>query len=106
MEHVKQPRTSQKLIPIMRDEDTSKVLAACRGKSFLQVRDEAIIRLLCNTGARLSEVGFLEVEDFYGLGHSTMARRCRTCGLPTAVAGHWPPTGSRSWLGDADWPPD
>ncbi|MBA6437012.1 tyrosine-type recombinase/integrase [Streptomyces sp. GMR22] len=63
MEHVKQPRTSQKLIPIVQDDDTSKILAACRGKSFLQVRDEAIIRLLCNTGARLSEVGFLKVED-------------------------------------------
>ncbi|GAA2311370.1 tyrosine-type recombinase/integrase [Streptomyces violaceusniger] len=63
MEHVKQPRTSQKLIPIVQDDDTSKILAACRGKSFLQIRDEAIIRLLCNTGARLSEVGFLKVED-------------------------------------------
>ncbi|GAA1068241.1 MULTISPECIES: tyrosine-type recombinase/integrase [Streptomyces violaceusniger group] len=63
MEHVKQPRTSQKLIPIVQAEDTSKILAACRGKTFLQVRDEAIIRLLCNTGARLSEVGFLKVED-------------------------------------------
>ncbi|WP_262706377.1 MULTISPECIES: tyrosine-type recombinase/integrase, partial [Streptomyces] len=63
MAHVKQPRTAQKLITIVKGDETSKILATCRGKSFLQVRDEAIIRLLRNTGARLSEVGFLKVED-------------------------------------------
>lgn len=63
MERVRQPRTPQKLVPVMRDADTTRVLVACKGKSFLQVRDEAIIRLFCNTGARLSEVGNLQVED-------------------------------------------
>ncbi|MDT0549328.1 MULTISPECIES: tyrosine-type recombinase/integrase [Streptomyces] len=63
MEHVKQPRTAQKLIPIIQDDDTSRILDTCKGNSFLQLRDEAIIRLLCNTGARLSEVAYLQVED-------------------------------------------
>jgi integrase/recombinase XerC len=63
MERVKQPKTRQKLIRVMPDEDTRKLLAACRGTGFTNLRDEALIRLYCNTGARLSEIGNLRVED-------------------------------------------
>lgn len=63
MERVRQPKTPKKLIPVIRDEDTKKVLASCRGKDFIQLRDEAIIRLYYNTGARLSEVGRLTLDD-------------------------------------------
>jgi site-specific recombinase XerD len=63
MERVRQPKTPQKLIPIIRDDETAKVLGTCTGKGFPQVRDEAIIRLLYNTGARLSEVGALQLGD-------------------------------------------
>lgn len=40
----------------MREAETAKVLDACRGKGFASLRDEALIRLYANTGARLSEV--------------------------------------------------
>jgi site-specific recombinase XerD len=63
MERVKQPKTTKKLIPIIRDDDTKKVLDTCKGKGFVQLRDEAIIRLYYNTGARLSEVGNLQLDD-------------------------------------------
>lgn len=63
MERVKPPATRQKLIPVIRDDDTKKVLDTCKGKTFIQLRDEAIIRLYYNTGARLSEVGDLLVDD-------------------------------------------
>ncbi len=63
MLRVRQPKTPQKLIPVMRDEDTKKVLDACKGKSFVNLRDEALIRMLYNTGARLSEVGNLQLGD-------------------------------------------
>jgi integrase/recombinase XerC len=63
MERVRQPKTPQKLVPVMRDEDTKKLLEACKGKGFVQLRDEAIIRLYYNTGARLSEVGNLLLDD-------------------------------------------
>lgn len=63
MERVRQPKTPQKLIPIIGDDDTAKVLATCVGKGFTALRDEAIIRLLYNTGARLSEVANLQVND-------------------------------------------
>jgi site-specific recombinase XerD len=36
---------------------------ACRGKGFASLRDEALIRLYANSGARLSEVGNLLVTD-------------------------------------------
>jgi integrase len=63
MERVRQPKTPIKLIPVMRTEDTGKLLEACKGKGFASLRDEALIRLYCNTGARLSEVGNLLVTD-------------------------------------------
>ncbi|WP_433077774.1 tyrosine-type recombinase/integrase [Dactylosporangium sp. CA-052675] len=63
MDRVKQPKTPQKLIPVIRDDDTRRVLDACRGKGFASLRNEAIVRLYCNTGARLSEIGNLLVTD-------------------------------------------
>jgi site-specific recombinase XerD len=61
MERVRQPKTPTKLIPVIRDEDTRKLLDVCKGKDFASLRDEALIRLYYNTGARLSEVGNLLV---------------------------------------------
>ncbi|GLW33292.1 tyrosine-type recombinase/integrase [Actinoplanes regularis] len=63
MERVRQPKTPQKLVPIMGDGDTKKLLDSTRGKSFAALRDEAIIRLYYNTGARLSEIGSLLLAD-------------------------------------------
>src|SRR2546429_2489436 len=63
MDRVRQPKTPTKLVPVMREADTAKVLDACRGKGFASLRDEALIRLYANTGARLSEVGNLLVTD-------------------------------------------
>jgi integrase len=50
-------------VPVLREADTAKVLEACRGKGFVGLRDEALIRLYANTGAHLSEVGRLLVTD-------------------------------------------
>ncbi|GAA3783231.1 hypothetical protein GCM10022225_84380 [Plantactinospora mayteni] len=63
MLRVRQPKTPKRLIPIIRDEDTKKLLDTCKGKDFVHVRDEAIIRLLSNTGARLSEVAKVDTDD-------------------------------------------
>jgi site-specific recombinase XerD len=60
---VRQPRTPTKLVPIISAEDTGKLLDTCKGRNFVHVRDEAIIRLLANTGARLSEVAGLRTDD-------------------------------------------
>ncbi|MDQ1295858.1 MAG: integrase/recombinase XerC [Actinomycetota bacterium] len=63
MERVRMPRTPTKLIPVMPVEDTRRMLQARKGKSFARLRDEALIRLYANTGARLSEVAALRVEE-------------------------------------------
>jgi integrase/recombinase XerC len=63
MRRVRQPKTPVRLIPIITDQDTKKVLDTCKGKEFVQLRDEAIIRLLYNTGARLAEVANLHLSD-------------------------------------------
>ena len=63
MLRVRQPKTPKRLVPIIRDEDTKKILDTCKGKDFVQLRDEAIIRMLYNTGGRLSEVANLALED-------------------------------------------
>lgn len=63
LEWVRQPKTEQKLIPVLGDSDTAKILATCKGKLFTDLRDEAIIRVLYSTGARLAEVAGLELGD-------------------------------------------
>lgn len=103
MERVRQPKTPKKPIPVMEDDDTRKVLSSCRGKEFIQLRDEAIIRLYYNTGARLSEVGRLALEDVdlttesvhdhgkeRGIAASASARRPR--GRSAAICGLGPST--------------
>jgi len=63
MTGVPKPRVEQKLIPIMTVDETRQVLAACQGTGFAQVRDRALIRMYCSTGARLAEIGGLLVTD-------------------------------------------
>lgn len=63
MNRIRQPKTPTKLVPVLRDEDTRRLLEACKGTGFVNLRDEALIRLYCNTGARLSEIGSLHLDD-------------------------------------------
>jgi integrase/recombinase XerC len=73
MERVRPPKTPTKLVPVLREADTAKVLDACRGKGFVSLRDEALIRLYANTGGRLSEVGNLLVDELTNISSSTAA---------------------------------
>ncbi|WP_190816584.1 tyrosine-type recombinase/integrase [Saccharopolyspora pogona] len=63
MERVRLPKAPTKLVPVLEDEATTRLLEVCKGKDFLSLRDAAIIRLFCNTGARLAEVANLRLED-------------------------------------------
>ncbi|TWF95387.1 integrase-like protein [Saccharopolyspora dendranthemae] len=75
MERARKPATPAKLIPVIEGDVTSQLLEACTGKDFLSLRDQAIIRLFANTGARLSEV---EVPP-----------RCRRLGYPARAGAGW-----------------
>lgn len=63
MERVRLPKAPTKLVPVLEEEATTRLLEVCKGKDFLSLRDQAIIRLFCNTGARLAEVAHLRLED-------------------------------------------
>jgi integrase len=74
---------------VIRDADTSRLLEACKGKGFASLRDEALIRLYANTGARLSEVGNLLVDDVSSVRCAVLWHvqgRTRTC-APASGAG-------------------
>jgi integrase/recombinase XerC len=59
----------------MVDDDTKKLDEGTKGKSFMALRDEALIRLYYNTGARLSEIGngFLTCGMAKGAGGDSAA---------------------------------
>ena len=50
-------------VPVLTDEDLAALIAACRGKGFVNRRDEAIIRLLIDCGLRVSELTGIELAD-------------------------------------------
>jgi site-specific recombinase XerD len=63
MERMKPPRIPESPPPVRSDEDIKALLATTSGSSFEDRRDEAIIRLFVDTGARLAEVTGLGTGD-------------------------------------------
>ena len=63
MDRTKPPIVPEKPIPVVTDQNVKTLFASCQGKDFVTQRDTAIIRVLFDTGARLSEVANLAVTD-------------------------------------------
>src|SRR6266568_330464 len=63
MDRTKAPIVPEQPVPIVRDSQIKNMIDACAGRDFLSVRDTAIIRVLFDTGARLSEAALLLVDD-------------------------------------------
>ena len=63
MAKMRPPAVPEVPVPVVSDDDLRKLLKACGGKTYEDLRDAAIIRLFCDTGCRLSEVAGLRVED-------------------------------------------
>lgn len=60
---MKRPVVPETEVPIVPMADITKVLKTCDLKTFLGVRDNAIIRLFCDTGMRRAElVGLMNVD--------------------------------------------
>lgn len=53
----------EKPVPIVPDDLTRRVLDGCKGRSLVSRRDVAIVRLLFDTGCRLSEIASLTLDD-------------------------------------------
>jgi site-specific recombinase XerD len=56
MARMRPPRVPQNPPPVLAEDDVRALLRACEGQDFEDRRDSAIIRLLYDTGARLSEL--------------------------------------------------
>ena len=62
MARMKLPRAPEKIIPVPEQDNLRVLLRACRGEDFESIRDTAIIRLMADTGLRLSEVASLTLD--------------------------------------------
>ena len=63
MERMRPPIVPEKPVPVLTEAQLRALLASAKSASFVDRRDTAIIRLLLDTGGRLSEVAGLAVAD-------------------------------------------
>lgn len=57
------PKLDEPEVPVVSLEDLRKLLDVCKGNTFEDRRDTALIRLMFDSGARLAEIAGLEVDD-------------------------------------------
>jgi site-specific recombinase XerD len=60
---LKPPKIDTKVTNALTDDQLSALVKACAGKRFIDRRDEALVRLMAETGLRASEVIALQLED-------------------------------------------
>ncbi len=86
------PQVPEQPVAVVPDDDLRKLLDVCKGSSFEDRRDTAIIRLFVDTGMRRGELLGMTVEDLdldqniaYAIGKGRRARAC-PFGRKTAMA--------------------
>jgi len=60
---VKPPKLDVKVTEALSDEQLKRLIKACKGKSLIDRRDEAVVRLMCETGLRAGEVIGMQLSD-------------------------------------------
>lgn len=60
---LKPPKLDSKIVPELSDDQLKELIKACKGAEMWHRRDEAIVRLMIETGARAGEVVSMEVDD-------------------------------------------
>jgi len=60
---VRPPLVERKPVPVLTDDEMRRLLKVCHGKNLAAKRDEALIRLMADTGLRHAEVVALTVDD-------------------------------------------
>lgn len=63
MERMRAPHVPEAPVPVVSDEKLRALLATCDGKTFVDRRDTAIIRLFVDTGIRRGELAALTTTD-------------------------------------------
>lgn len=74
---LKPPRLDQKLVPVLDDSQLRLLIKACDGKGLADRRDEAIIRVMLETGIRAGECIALTISDVNVRGGVLYVRRAR-----------------------------
>jgi site-specific recombinase XerD len=64
MERMQPPQVPEQPVAVLREDQLTALLETCRGNSFENRRDTAIIRLFLDTGMRLGELSGLQEGDF------------------------------------------
>jgi integrase/recombinase XerD len=73
--HMSPPKLDSKVVPVLCDDQLRALLAACKGPRLMDKRDEAIVRLMTETGARAGEVLALELGDVNLLAGTAVIHR-------------------------------
>jgi site-specific recombinase XerD len=60
---IQQPTIPDEPVPLITEDELGRLLKATSGKGFERRRDHAILRVLLDTGVRLSELVGLAVND-------------------------------------------
>jgi integrase/recombinase XerD len=94
----KQPKRLPKAISI---HDVERLLEACSGDDPLALRDRALLELLYATGARVSEVVDLAVDDIIGDGYSIASATGTGSGTGTGTDASAPANAPAAAVGDA-----
>ena len=85
---MKGPIVPEVPIPVLGDEALRTLLRSCAGKSFVDRRDQAILRLFVDCGLRLAELTGPRVEDAdFDLGVVVVHLSCLAGGLSGIVGG-------------------
>jgi site-specific recombinase XerD len=63
MERMRPPAVPEQPVPLVGDDEIRALLAACKGNTFENRRDTAIVLLLLDTGVRVSELVGMGVDD-------------------------------------------
>lgn len=60
---VKPPKLNTKITAALTDDELRSLIAACRGKAFLDRRDDAVVRLMSEGALRSAELVGMSVDD-------------------------------------------
>lgn len=63
MKGMEEPKVVEQPVPVLSVDAIKAMIDTCKGRDFVSVRDEAIIRALADAGPRRAELGKLEVAD-------------------------------------------
>jgi site-specific recombinase XerD len=72
---LKPPRVDSKVTPVLSAQQLRALLAACQGPTFTHRRDEALVRLMAETGLRAGEAVGLAVDDVDVRAGTAVVRR-------------------------------